>query len=263
MFEDKERRRQAALAITLAFLLVLGIFVGVTFLVIPELVKAVRLIAQIAVNAVDTIAQWDEHTVFSQIPFGEYLQQLHIDWTGLKNQLEGWFAARSSAIVSYAINMISSLVGELVNFFIGLVFSVYILARKEILINQVCRLIRVWLPEQFGRCLIHVSMVCGSTFSDFIAGQATEAVILGTLCTIGMLILRILYAPMIGTIVGVTALIPIVGAFIGTIVGAVMILTVNPFKAVLFVIFLLILQQVEGGRLCCPLTPEGYTALQN
>ena len=62
---------------------------------------------------------------------------------------------------------------------------------------------------------------------------------------------------------GVTALIPIVGAFIGTIVGAVMILTVNPFKAVLFVIFLLILQQVEGGRLCCPLTPEGYTALQN
>lgn len=119
MFEDKERRRQAALAITLAFLLVLGIFVGVTFLVIPELVKAVRLIAQIAVNAVDTIAQWDEHTDFSQIPFGEYLQQLHIDWTGLKNQLEGWFAARSSAIVSYAINMISSLVGELVTFFIG------------------------------------------------------------------------------------------------------------------------------------------------
>lgn len=106
-------------------------------------------------------------------------------------------------------------------------------------------------------------MVCGSTFSDFIAGQATEAVILGMLCTIGMLILRILYAPMIGTLVGVTALIPIVGAFIGTIVSAVMILTVNPFKAVLFVIFLLILQQVEGGRLCCPLTPEGYTALQN
>ena len=65
-------------------------------------------------------------------------------------------------------------------------------------------------------------MVCGSTFSDFIAGQATEAVILGTLCTIGMLILRIPYAPMIGTLVGVTALIPIVGAFIGTIVGAVM-----------------------------------------
>ena len=83
----------------------------------------------------------------------------------------------------------------------------------------------------------------------FIAGQATEAIILGTLCMIGMMILRIPYAPMIGALVGVTALIPIVGAFVGTIVGAVMILTVDPFKAVVFVVFLLILQQVEGNAI--------------
>lgn len=83
----------------------------------------------------------------------------------------------------------------------------------------------------------------------FIAGQAIEAIILGTLCMIGMMILRIPYAPMIGALVGVTARIPIVGAFAGTIVGAVMILTVDPFKAVVFVVFLLILQQVEGNAI--------------
>lgn len=81
----------------------------------------------------------------------------------------------------------------------------------------------------------------------FIAGQAAEAVILGTLCTIGMLILRLPYAPMIGALVGVTALIPIVGVFIGTIIGAFLILAVSPLKAFVFVAFLLILQQIEGN----------------
>ena len=95
--------------------------------------------------------------------------------------------------------------------------------------------------------MVHVFDVCNQTFKLFIAGQATEAVILGVLCMIGMMILQIPYAPMVGALIGVTALIPILGAFIGTIIGAIMILTVNPFKAVIFVVFLLILQQIEGN----------------
>ena len=78
-------------------------------------------------------------------------------------------------------------------------------------------------------------------------GQTTEAVILGTLCGVGMAILRIPYAPMVGALVGVTALIPYVGAFLATVIGAFMILTINPFKALVFVIYLLTLQQVEGN----------------
>ena len=78
-------------------------------------------------------------------------------------------------------------------------------------------------------------------------GQKTEAVILGTLCGVGMAILRIPYAPMVGALVGVTALIPYVGAFLATVIGAFMILTINPFKALVFVIYLLTLQQVEGN----------------
>ena len=133
------------------------------------------------------------------------------------------------------------------NFFIGLVFSIYVLANKEKLKRQTLRLIHVWLPQRFGSALVHVVSVCNLSFRNFIAGQATEALILGMLCTIGMLILRLPYAPMIGALVGVTALIPIVGAFIGTIVGAFLILTVSPFKALIFVIFLVILQQIEGN----------------
>ncbi len=241
------QRTRRPLAIVLSLVLVLGVFVGIAFLVVPELVEAVRLIAQIAVSAMDSLAELEEDVDLSRLPFGEYLARIDIDWEALKLQLEGWFASRGGAVVNQAVSAMSSVVGGLVNFFIGLVFAIYALANKELLKRQACRLIRAWLPKKFGGVLIHVCSVCSATFRDFIAGQATEAVILGTLCIIGMAILRIPYAPMVGALIGVTALIPVVGAFVGTIVGAVMILTVNPFKAFVFVIFLLILQQVEGN----------------
>lgn len=113
--------------------------------------------------------------------------------------------------------------------------------------HQACRLIRVWFPRKFGDRSIHVASVCAKNFKLFVAGQTTEAFIRGSLCTAGMLILRIPYAPMIGVLVGVTALIPYVGAWIANPVGAFMVLTVDPFKALVFVIFLLILQQIEGN----------------
>lgn len=126
-------------------------------------------------------------------------------------------------------------------------FCIYVLANKETLARQFGRLARVWLPKQFTNTASHIFTVCADVFQQFIIGQTTEAVILGSLCGIGMAILRIPYAPMVGALVGVTALIPYVGAFLATIVGAFMILTVNPFKALIFVIFLLALQQVEGN----------------
>ncbi len=95
--------------------------------------------------------------------------------------------------------------------------------------------------------LILVAQTAHKTFSSFIVGQFTEAVILGLLCTVGMMIFRFPYAAMTGAVVGVTALIPIVGAYIGAAVGAFMILTVSPFKAALFLLFLVVLQQLEGN----------------
>ena len=108
-------------------------------------------------------------------------------------------------------------------------------------------MLRVWLPQKVSEAIIHVSAVCGGVFHQFVGGQTLEAVLLGTLCIIGMVILRIPYAPMVGALVGATALVPIVGAFVGTVVGAVIIMTEDPFKALVFVIFLLILQQLEGN----------------
>ena len=247
--KTKLRKGARPLAIVLALALVFGMFIGITVLVVPELIEAVKLIIQIAGGGLDQLAQMETNTALMGTPVGQYFAKLDIDWLGLKTQMEEWFKSQSGTFVNQAVGAASSFAGSLVTFFIGLVFAIYILSGKEKLKHQVCRLIHVWLPEKFGETLIHVSSVCSKTFRLFIAGQATEAIILGTLCMIGMAILRIPYAPMVGALVGVTALIPVVGAFVGTIVGAIMILTVDPFKAVVFVIFLLILQQIEGNMI--------------
>lgn len=243
----KKEKAKRPLAIVLSLVLVLGIFIGIAFLVVPEIVNTVRLVAQIVMSGIDQAASWEQTLDFSQLPFGEYLQQVDIDWTGLKNNLENWTISQRNVLLQQAAGAVSSIAGGFMNFFIGLVFSIYVLANKEKLKRQALCLIHVWLPQKFGSALVHVVSVCNRSFRNFIAGQATEALILGMLCTIGMLVLRLPYAPMVGALVGVTALIPIVGAFIGTIVGAFLILTVNPFKALIFVIFLLILQQIEGN----------------
>lgn len=235
------------LAILLSLMLVLGVFTGVALLVIPEIANTVRLIAQIVINGLDQAASWEQTLDFSSIPFGSYLEQIDINWLELRDNIEKWTISQRNVLLKQAAGLLSSIAGAFVNFFIGLVFSIYILANKERLKSQTLRLLRAWFPKKAGEHLVHIVSVCSMSFRNFIAGQAVEAVILGTLCTAGMLVLRLPYAPMIGALVGVTALIPIVGAFIGTIVGVFLILTISPLKALVFFAFLMVLQQIEGN----------------
>lgn len=233
------------LAIILSLLSVFGIFAGIAFLIIPELVDAIQLIVHILGSGLEQMAQMEQNT--AQTPVDGFISSLGIDWLNLKEQLEDWFKESSGAVVEQIFDLTKKILSSAVSLLVGLVFAVYLLSGKEKLKRQTYRLIRVWLPQNIGGVMIHISSVCGEVFHHFVAGQFLEAMILGTLCMLGMVILRIPYAPMVGVLVGVTALIPVVGAVAGTIVGAVMILTVSPLKAIVFVIFLLILQQVEGN----------------
>ena len=125
--------------------------------------------------------------------------------------------------------------------------ALYILLGKEKLKAQCTAVCRAFLPERFAKGLLYVARLSSDTFASFVTGQCIEACILGTLCWLGMTLFRFPYAPMIGALVGFCALIPIVGAVIGTVVGAFMIMMVDPVQAILFVIFLLTLQQIEGN----------------
>lgn len=243
----KLQSMRRGLSIVLAIFALVGVFVGVVFLVVPALGEAVTTLVAGVVEAVEFLNAWLSTTDLSQHPYGRWLAGLDVDWAQIPNELLGAVSNGAGNLMGSTVAVIGTVSGGLVNFVMGLVFAIYILAGKEKLKRQLCRLLDAWLPGRVSRTVEHVAALTSSIFQKFIAGQAMEAVILGSLCAIGMAILRLPYATMIGALVGVTALLPIVGAWIGMLVGAFMILTVNPWQAVVFLVFLLILQQIEGN----------------
>ncbi len=232
------------LSFVISILIILGIIFGVIMLVIPELVEAIKVIVGIVTDFVNRLLAMSEEEIL-ELPLGEYL--LNTDWKNLLTSVQNWLKNQGGALVNTAFTTIGSVVSAVVNFGIGFVFAVYILLSKDKLSHQIKRLIKAWLPQKAGNMLRHTALVASENFRNFISGQTLEAMILGGLCMIGMLVLRIPYAPMVGALVGVTALIPVIGGFIGAGVGAVMILTQDPWKALVFVIFLIVLQQLEGN----------------
>lgn len=250
LFAKTERPRlkklRRPLSIVIAILLVAGIFTFVVCLIVPELMQALSVIAEGLVQLGTRFSEWSSQISFSDTVFGSALKTLNLDFNSIQEKALEWMKTWGPGIMASAAGTIGGIGSSVFNFVVGLVFSIYILYDKENLKKQASRLIRTWIPKRAADTIIHVADVSNVTFRSFVAGQTTEAVILGTLCMIGMLILRIPFAPMIGALVGVTALIPIFGALIGMVVGAVMIVSVDPVKALIFIVFLLILQQVEG-----------------
>lgn len=238
------KKLRRPLSFLISVILIAAIIAGVVWLVIPELVNAFRILADGVLTFITTIRGMSAEEL-AKLPFGARL--LEVDWDKLLGSVQTWLEKESGAIVNSAFGTVSSLVGGIFDFFVAVVFSVYILFGKETLKRQASRLVRAWLPRRFGSRFIHAAKVANANLRNFVSGQSLEAVILGTLCMLGMLILRIPYAPMVGALVGVTALIPVVGAFIGAAVGAFVILTVAPIKALEFLIFLVVLQQFEGN----------------
>ncbi|MBQ8026984.1 MAG: AI-2E family transporter, partial [Clostridia bacterium] len=170
-----------------------------------------------------------------------------IDWKSRIGDIVSAVGTGLGGAVDIAFTAVSSVFSGVTNLVIGFIFAVYLLIEKDKLIAQFKKLMKRFVPEEKGKKINYVWAEISDCFHDFIVGQCTEAVILGVLCMAGMFILRIPYAPMIGALMGFTALIPIVGGLIGAGVGAFLILVEDPIKALIFIIFVIVLQQVEGN----------------
>lgn len=233
--------------IILSLLLVIGILGLVMGLVLPELAGAFAVIAESVPVYYEKLVAW-LMTYSDKFPvIEEYINGLQLDWSQITKNLVMYATSGVGGIFNSAISVVSVVVGGIVNFVIALIFAIYLLAGKEKLSAQLKRVLEAYLSEKKRAQLAQMVAVADNTFSSFIVGQCTEAVILGSLCTIGMWILRFPYAPMTGAFIGVTALIPVAGAYLGAGVGAFMIMTVDPMKALLFLIFIVCLQQLEGN----------------
>lgn len=241
------QKSKRPVCIVLSLVLIVVAFVLVFYLVIPELAGAIQMIGTSIPVLIDNGTAWViEHE--DQFPdIANWLESLELDWERIGNSILVYLKSGIGNVLNSTVVIVTNVVSSVVNFVIGLIFGIYILANKEKLAVQIKRLARAYVKPKWIAMCKQVLTTANETFSSFIVGQVTEAVILGSLCTIGMLIFRFPYAPTVGAFIGVTALIPIIGAYLGAAVGFILILTQNPLQAVLFLVFIVVLQQLEGN----------------
>ena len=233
--------------LTLSSVLVLGILFAVIFMMIPSLWKSVDEFIQNIPIYVEEIRHWWMDTVRFAAKYNIVLPEYAIDSDLLIRKISALINDKGSGIISITWDAATSVLSGLIDVLLAFIFALYLLAKKEVVAAHLKKLIVTILPQKKAKQLLSIASLTNHTFSSFVSGQLTEAVIIGILCFLGMLILKLPYAGAISTFVAFTALIPVFGAWLGGGLGAFLILLADPIKAVWFIIYLLLLQQVEGN----------------
>lgn len=242
-----------SLAMLLTVVVVILVLAGVVVLLIPQITETFMSL----IPKLTSFFMAVEERVRGFLENNPRLMELiysntefeNLDWAGLIQKVMGVVTSGISTIAVGTFSAVGSITGGIVDTVIGLVFMVYCLSRKEILARQGRRIIYSFLPERFCDEVIRILRLTNRTFCNFLSGQCLEACILACLFAVTMAILRMPYITLISVLIGVTALIPVVGAFVGCALGAFFILVNDPFQAVVFVIMFLILQQIENNMI--------------
>lgn len=227
-----------------AIITLLGIIALIIGLIAPQLANCAKMLYAEIPGVMEYVTK--KLNEFDFVPEDIINSLSAIDWKSKIGDIAKTVTSGLGSVMDVAVTAVSSVFSTVSNFVLGFIFALYLLLSKNKLTSQLNKLAEHFLPEKVNKNLNYVFSVANDCFHKFIVGQCTEAVILGTLCMIGMLVLRLPYAPMIGALVAFTALIPVVGGFIGAGVGAFLILMESPMKALIFLIFIIILQQLEG-----------------
>jgi len=239
---NKSRRPVCMLLAFLSFTLIIAFIIG---LILPQFISCVQVIIAKIPDAMQyTLAAVKK---IDMIPDSLINTLSGIDWNSQIGDIISTLTSGIGSVMDIALTTIMSVFSGIVTTIVSIIFAIYILSSKNKLKNQITKLMKRYLKENVCAKINHFLSVLNDCFHNYIVGQCTEAVIIGALCTLGMMILRLPYATMIGALVAFTALIPVAGAYIGAIVGAFIIVTISPVKALIFLVFIVILQHIEGN----------------
>ncbi|UZT82607.1 AI-2E family transporter [Caproicibacterium sp. BJN0003] len=244
----KHLRRPLCLILTIV--LILGLIAAIIFQVMPELLHTFETLIGNTPTFFNQLQIWIQDLGKNFPKIQQELGQIQIDWSSISRvftQMGQKVVSSFSDIMGSTITVATNVFSGIFTFTMGCIFAIYTLAQKEKLQRQIRRLLYAYLPEKKIDRFLNLCRLTNSTFSHFIAGQCTEACILGFLCFIGMNIFHFPYASLISVFVAFMALIPIFGSFFSAVIGGLLILTVDPIQAIYYVIFFLILQQLEGN----------------
>ncbi len=239
-------RLRRPLCLVLTYLIALGIISLLILVIIPDLIDTIIYLAEKMPAFVMSARDYIEG-ILKSFGIEEHLPEITINWGAFANRLKDWFSDSYSQIFGDAVNITTSVFSGVFDTIFSIVISVYVLAQKEKIGGFVKRAIDAFLPDNVTDKIYHFALRAHESFSRFIGGQLVESLILGTLCFIGMTIFRFPNALIISVFICVTSLVPVIGATVGVIIGFLLIVITSPVKAMLFVVFFLVLQQVEGN----------------
>ena len=246
---DKKPFRKLArpMSLILTLIIVIGVVVLVMFVVIPELGKTLISLGRTIRLFVPEAQRFLEELFTDNSEIQNWLNGLNLDPERMIDSAMSFFQNGAGNVLNSTVSAISSIVSGVTTFVIAFVFSCYILLQKEKLSVQVQKVMHAYLSEKHVEWCMEVCSLTFRSFSSFLTGQCVEALILGTMFFIVMSIFNMPYAMLVGVLIAFTALIPIFGAFIGCVIGAFLILMVDPLQALGFIIMFLVLQQIEGN----------------
>ena len=236
--------------LVLAYASLIAIVVLIVRMILPELANSISLLIREAVPLLEDLSlKINENLDITQLAAfsGVILADGSIDWREILTTAVNWLISGLGGVMGSVMSLASATVSAAFTAIVSTIFSIYLLFGKEKLQHNCARVLKTYLKPTWYSRLIYFLDTLNTCFHNFVVGQCTEAVILGLLCMGGMMLFRFPYASMVGTLVGFTALIPVAGAYIGAGVGAFMIFTSSPLQALLFLIFIGVLQQLEGN----------------
>lgn len=240
---EKLKKFAKPLAMVTVYFIFIGIINAIVAFIIPQFSDSVSLLTS-------NIGDYSKNIETYATRVTEYLKLDHINITTINTAIEKLPESVSNfatGLLPRIFDFTTGFVRALINIIVGLILSIYLLADKARLKRQISQIIKAYMEKKQAERILHIASITGETFSNFVAGQLTEAVILGTLCFIGMVIFKFDYPILISVMIGVTSLIPVVGAIIGLIPSLFILLMIEPMQALWFLIFLIILQQLEGN----------------
>ena len=235
------------LSLILALLLIIGIIATVVLIVIPELGNTLLNLGKTMQEFIPKAQAWAIQTFEDNQEIAKWIADIDFKWNEILAQGLDFLKNGASSVLGSTFEAAMSIISGVATFFISFVFACYILVQKEKLSQQVKKLMRAFMPEDWNNIFLALGSVVNKSFTNFFTGQCLEAVILGLMFLVTMAIFRLPYALLISVLIAFTALIPIFGAFIGCGVGALLIFMVSPMKALIFIIMFLVLQQIEGN----------------
>ncbi|MDF1615867.1 AI-2E family transporter [Petrocella sp. FN5] len=240
---EKFDKMEKPLALASVYLLFFGVVTLLLAFVIPQFTESVQLLYK-------NMDEYGRNFETFLMNTAKYLRLDNFDMSNLDNALDkvpDLMGSLATGIMPKIFDFTTNFLATVVNIVIGFVLSVYLLADKRHLKSQFHKAIKAYLPQEVGGKLLKVLQLSNETFTKFISGQLTEALILGVLCFTGMLVLGFEYPILISVIIGITSLVPIVGSIIGLIPALFILLMIEPIQALWFLVFIIVLQQIEGN----------------